>query len=110
MIGIGRAYEQAEAAAGWPEAEAEQWIADRLVRAVTRPGRADVAAMAALSHQGGLGEVRLQGVIHPIRPLRLVPDILACIGRDCWLQGSLKAAGLGILNPLVNAIVALEAE
>lgn len=110
LIGIGRAYEQAEAAAGWPEPEAEQWIAERLVRAVTRPGRADVAAMAALAHQGGMGEVRLQGVIHPIHPLRLVPDILACIGRDCWLQGSLKAAGLGILNPLVNAIVALEAE
>lgn len=110
MIEAGRAYEKAEAATGLSEADAERMITACLVRAVTRPGRADVVAMAALSHQGGMGEVRLQDVIHPIRPLRLAPDILACIGRDCWLQGSLKAAGLGIVNPVANAVIALEAE
>ncbi len=73
----------------------------RIVRLATRPVRAEVRAIAALSHQRGMKTVALQPVARTFYPNRLPAKIAHLRDTDTWVQGSLTLSHLGFIAPLL---------
>ncbi|THD85378.1 HAD family hydrolase [Aliigemmobacter aestuarii] len=107
LFAAATAYEDALRVARLPEAEADRRMTDRFIRNFLYPDRSAVTAMEGLSHHGGLTEVAEKEVIMRIRPHRMIHDLRACHQQDKWLQGSLRASGLGFLIPLLNRMIGL---
>ena len=106
LIAAAGAYEAAVRASRLDEADADAHMTRRFVRHFLNPGADTVRAMAQLSHHAGLAEIDASAVVGQIRLHRLLHDLRACHQHDKWLQGSLRASGLGPLIPFFNGAIA----
>lgn len=107
LFAAATAYERALRTARLPEAEADRRMEARFIDHFLNPDRAAVRAMDRLTHHGGLTEVDEGDVIMRIRPHHLMRDLRTCWRQDKWVQGSLRASGLGFLIPFVNRAIGL---
>ena len=86
--------------------ELRRLVRDRLVRLVTRPRRAEVAAINALVHERGMNALKGQEIALKFYPNNFRAKIDYLMMNDHWVQGSLARSRMGVLNPLLSWYVA----
>lgn len=107
ILAAGKRAEEIFRLSALPERHLRRAVSKAIVRQFSRPNHSAIREMRSLTHHAGLSEIRESGVIGHIRLRHLFRDLSGCLRNDHWVQGSLRASGLGLLVPVFNKVFGL---